>query len=390
MAALPTASPLKLLHQQRDHRQHDADAEDIDDHGPEQDHDAGALAHRDDAASVPERTSRRKSPGPSRPPPPDCPDFPAHCRIIDSRSCVAGRFRHDCGRLGKRHGCRTPGERMANRGAEVKRAIGSRQSIECRMPIAECRLPIRYSPFTPHAAPRIRRSAAARASSVTTAPASMRAISSRRRTESSGVMLVVTALPPAIVCLATRRWMSARAATCGAWVTVMHLHACRQPRQPHADGVGDGAADGGVDLVEDEGRRRAAIGQRHLQRQQEARQLAARGDLHQRSGLGAGIGAHMEGDIVDARFGGRVRVAGDLDDEGRLLQLERRQFGGDRLFQQLGGGAALLRQDHGRGVVFGAGGLRRLLQLSQPLLAGFERGEVGGHAARQAPAGRRP
>ena len=79
-----------------------------------------------------------------------------------------------------------------------------------------------------------------------------------------------------------------------------HLHALGKPREPPADRLGDGAAGAGVDLVEDERRRRAAVGERHLQRQQEARQLAARRDLHQRAGLGAGIGAHMEGDAVEA------------------------------------------------------------------------------------------
>ena len=74
----------ELLHQERDDRQHDADAEDVDDHGPEQDHELGALLHRDDAASLPERASCRKSAGPPRPPPPDRPDFPALSRIIDS------------------------------------------------------------------------------------------------------------------------------------------------------------------------------------------------------------------------------------------------------------------------------------------------------------------
>ena len=79
-----------------------------------------------------------------------------------------------------------------------------------------------------------------------------------------------------------------------------HLHALRQPRQPLADRVGDRAADPGVDLVEDQRRRRAAVGERHLQRQQEARQLAARRDLHHRPRPRAGIGAHPELDLVDA------------------------------------------------------------------------------------------
>ena len=79
-----------------------------------------------------------------------------------------------------------------------------------------------------------------------------------------------------------------------------HLHAAREPREPHADRVGHRAADAGVDLVEHQRRRRAAVGQHDLERQQEARQLAAGGDLHQRPRPRAGIGLHPELDAVDA------------------------------------------------------------------------------------------
>ena len=87
-----------------------------------------------------------------------------------------------------------------------------------------------------------------------------------------------------------------------------HLRALREPRQPHADGVGDRAADAGIDLVEHQRRRRAAIGQHHLERQQEARQLAAGGDLHHRPRPRAGIGLHPELDAIDA-----VRARRGLD-----------------------------------------------------------------------------
>ena len=43
-----------------------------------------------------------------------------------------------------------------------------------------------------------------------------------------------------------------------------HLRPRREPRQALADRVGDRAADAGVDLVEDQGRRGAALGQRTL------------------------------------------------------------------------------------------------------------------------------
>ena len=110
-----------------------------------------------------------------------------------------------------------------------------------------------------------------------------------------------------------------------------HLHALGKAREAHADRVGDGAADGGVDLVEDQRRRRAAIGERHLQREQEARELAAGGDLHQRAGPRAGIGADEEGDLVDAALAGAGRVSVDGDDELGALELQRRQLGRDRL-----------------------------------------------------------
>ncbi len=79
-----------------------------------------------------------------------------------------------------------------------------------------------------------------------------------------------------------------------------HLHAPAEPRQALADGVRNRAADAGIDLVEDQRRRRAAIGQHHFQRQQETRELAAGGDLHHRARPGAGIGLHPELDPVDA------------------------------------------------------------------------------------------
>ena len=61
-----------------------------------------------------------------------------------------------------------------------------------------------------------------------------------------------------------------------------HLHLAGQPRQPRADGIGHRAADAGIDFVEHQRRRRAPVRQHDLQRQQEPRQLAAGGDLHQR------------------------------------------------------------------------------------------------------------
>ena len=48
-----------------------------------------------------------------------------------------------------------------------------------------------------------------------------------------------------------------------------HLHLAGEPRQPGADRVSYRAADTGIDFVKHQSGRRAAIGQHHLQRQQE-------------------------------------------------------------------------------------------------------------------------
>ena len=61
------------------------------------------------------------------------------------------------------------------------------------------------------------------------------------------------------------------------------LHAAPEFCEPRADGVGNGAADAGVDLVEDKRGRRAAVGQHHFQRQQKTSQVAPRGHPHQRT-----------------------------------------------------------------------------------------------------------
>ena len=106
-----------------------------------------------------------------------------------------------------------------------------------------------------------------------------------------------------------------------------HLHLAGQPRQPRADRIGHRTADAGVDFVEDQRRRRALVGQHDLERQQEARQLAAGGDLHQRPGPRAGIGLDPEFDAVVALRPRRLRIAVDLRREIGALELERRQFG---------------------------------------------------------------
>ena len=78
------------------------------------------------------------------------------------------------------------------------------------------------------------------------------------------------------------------------------LRAVRQPVEPLADRAGDRAADAAVDLVEDHRRGAAVLGQRDLEREDEARQLAAAGDPGQRREGRAGIGRDLELDPVAA------------------------------------------------------------------------------------------
>jgi hypothetical protein len=142
--------------------------------------------------------------------------------------------------------------------------------------------------------------------------------------------------------------------------------------------VGHRAADAGVDLVEDERRRRAAIGQHHLQREHETRQFAARGHFHQRPGARARIGLRPELHLIDAVGAGQARVAGDLGDEPRPLQLQGRQFAADGGVEFLRRRLARLRQRVGAAGVQLPGVARRLRQLDEPRFSGVERGEIGG------------
>src|SRR3546814_15346123 len=56
----------------------------------------------------------------------------------------------------------------------------------------------------------------------------------------------------------------------------------RKPRQPVADRARDRTADAAVDFVEDDRLGAALFGKRHLQREDEAREFAARSDLGER------------------------------------------------------------------------------------------------------------
>ena len=177
--------------------------------------------------------------------------------------------------------------------------------------------------------------AAARASRVISAPASMRAISSRRSRGAERATRVATRRRRRLVLDDPEVALRAR----GDLRRVrdrQHLRARGKPRQPLADGVGDRAADARVDFVEHQRRRGVTLRQRHFQRQQKPRQLAARGDLHQRPRPRAGIGLHDELDAVVAVGGDQRRVAVDLGGKARALELQRRQLGVDGAGESLG------------------------------------------------------
>ena len=118
-----------------------------------------------------------------------------------------------------------------------------------------------------------------------------------------------------------------------------HLHARGKPREPLPDCVRDRAADARVDFVEDERRRRAAIGEHDFQRQHEAREFAARRDLHQRARPRARIGLHPELDAIHSLGPRRGRLA--------LICVEKRAFssfsGGSSPFTALSSCGAAFR-----------------------------------------------
>ncbi len=157
-----------------------------------------------------------------------------------------------------------------------------------------------------------------------------------------------------------------------------HLHLAGQACEPRADGVGDRAAHAGVDLVEHQRRRRTAVRQHDLERQQEARQLAAGGDLHQRARLGARVGLHPELDAVEALRSRRTLVGLDLGHEFCALELERSEFGVDGLVEFFGRFLPRQRQFLGGSGIARIGLDRGLLQLLQARGAGIDQHDIGG------------
>ena len=162
---------------------------------------------------------------------------------------------------------------------------------------------------------------------VISAPASMRAISSRRSRGSRRARGSATRSPLPTSLLAIRKWLVRPRGDLRRVGDGEHLRARGEPRQALADRVGDGAADAGVDLVEHQGRRGAALGERDFDRQQEARQFAAGGDFHQRARPRAGIGAARRIPRGRSPSGDtRPRRCASSTMNARALELQRRQL----------------------------------------------------------------
>jgi hypothetical protein len=133
-----------------------------------------------------------------------------------------------------------------------------------------------------------RRSAAARASSVIVAPASILAISRQRfhlkkeDPRCDAVALIGGILGDAE--MACRAGRDLRRMGHGE-----HLHASREPRKPLAYGIGHRTAGPRIDFIKHKCRSRALLGKNHFQGQHETGKLAAGGDFHQGAGFDPGL-----------------------------------------------------------------------------------------------------
>ena len=99
-----------------------------------------------------------------------------------------------------------------------------------------------------------------------------------------------------------------------------------EPREPSADLDRRGAADPGVDLVEDERRHGIAPGDDDLDREHHPRELAAGRAARDRPRLGAGVRLQQDRDLVAAVSGGLV-LGVDAHGEARVGHREGRELG---------------------------------------------------------------
>ena len=132
-----------------------------------------------------------------------------------------------------------------------------------------------------------------------------------------------------------------------------NLCSARQALQTPADGLGHGAADALIHLVEDHDRLALvlAAGQSRLHRQGEARQFPARGHRIQRAEGGPRIGRHLEPHRLDAQ-----RAAAPLDrlqrhPEAGAFQLQRTKLVHDGGDQTIPRRLTRRRQQQGRHVI---------------------------------------
>ena len=159
------------------------------------------------------------------------------------------------------------------------------------------------------------------------APPSMRAISSRVAAPPSGSTPV--RVMPSATDFVTRRWWCALRGDLREVRHAEHLRALPDAPEQLPDGLGDRAADARVDLVEDQRRYRAGIAGGELQRETDARELAARGDAPEGRRGDAGVRADQEGHGVHAVGRSRLGIGRDVHDEPTALHRERLHRLGD-------------------------------------------------------------
>src|SRR5438093_2180624 len=117
-------------------------------------------------------------------------------------------------------------------------------------------------------------------------------------------------------------------------------------RELAADGFGHGAADSGVDLVEDQRRAALLCGGQGLEGEHDPRQLAARGDPGERARLLAGVRREEELDLVPA-FRPEGPALAEADGEAGVLERERRQLEAEIALELARDAPALDRQPAG-------------------------------------------
>ena len=141
-------------------------------------------------------------------------------------------------------------------------------------------------------------SAALRAAGPTLAPASMRASSPSRSLPATRATRVVAS--PASLALLDHEMRVGERRDRREVRDAQHLPVTRDVGDRAADPLRDRAADAGVDLVEDVETGGTAVGEHALQREQRARELAARGDPPERARVDARVRRDQELDAIDA------------------------------------------------------------------------------------------